>query len=98
MVGGAARDEDNAAPTPMSDMTVTEAPQVPQSGESVVDIDLLRRQLARQETVLEITRSFAAAPTLDQLLLAVAEQTCAAINADRTTFFLVDEKTDQLWS
>jgi putative nucleotidyltransferase with HDIG domain len=62
------------------------------------DVAQLRKQLAQQETVLEITRSFASAPTLDQLLLTVGEQTCAAISADRTTFFLVDEKHDQLWS
>jgi putative nucleotidyltransferase with HDIG domain len=58
----------------------------------------LQRQLARQETVLEITRSFASAPTLDQLLLTVGEQTSRAINADRTTFFLVDERTHTVWS
>ncbi len=58
----------------------------------------LERQLVRHETVLEITRSFASAPTLDQLLLTVAEQTCAAINADRTTFFLVDERKQELWT
>jgi putative nucleotidyltransferase with HDIG domain len=58
----------------------------------------LERQLARQETVLEITRSFASAPTLEQLLLRVAEQTCAAIQADRTTMFLVDERAQQLWT
>ncbi|HEU5318007.1 MAG TPA: HD domain-containing phosphohydrolase [Chloroflexota bacterium] len=58
----------------------------------------LERQLAKQETVLEITRSFASAPTLDQLLLTVADQTCAAVQADRTTFFLVDERAHQLWT
>jgi putative nucleotidyltransferase with HDIG domain len=58
----------------------------------------LERQLARQETVLEITRSFASAPTLEQLLLRVAEQTCAAIGADRTTMFLVDDRAQQLWT
>jgi putative nucleotidyltransferase with HDIG domain len=79
-------------------MTATQAPQVPEVRESAADIARLRRQLARQETVLEITRSFAAAPTLDELLLKVAEQTCAAVHADRTTFFLVDEKNNQLWS
>jgi putative nucleotidyltransferase with HDIG domain len=62
------------------------------------ELDRLRRQLARQETVLDITRSFASAPTLDQLLLTVGEQTCTAIHADRTTFFLVDERTDELFS
>ena len=62
------------------------------------ELGSLRRQLARQETVLEITRSFASAPTLEQLLLRVAEQTCAAINADRTTMFLVDERAQQLWT
>ncbi|HEU5315388.1 MAG TPA: HD domain-containing phosphohydrolase [Chloroflexota bacterium] len=62
------------------------------------ELGRLRRQLARQEIVLEITRSFASAPTLDQLLLTVGEQTCTAINADRTTFFLVDERTDTLFS
>ena len=72
--------------------------QIPETRESAADIARLRLQLARQETVLEITRSFAAAPTLEQLLLAVAEQTCAAVNADRTTFFLVDEKSNELWS
>jgi putative nucleotidyltransferase with HDIG domain len=58
----------------------------------------VERQLARQETVLEITRSFASAPTLEQLLLRVAEQTCNAIGADRTTMFLVDERAKQLWT
>jgi putative nucleotidyltransferase with HDIG domain len=66
--------------------------------EQVSELQRLRRQLARQETVLEITRSFASAPTLDQLLLTIGEQTSTAINADRTTFFLVDEKTDELFS
>jgi putative nucleotidyltransferase with HDIG domain len=62
------------------------------------NFDRLQRQLARQETVLEITRSFASAPTLDQLLLTVGEQTSRAISADRTTFFLVDERTHTVWS
>jgi putative nucleotidyltransferase with HDIG domain len=62
------------------------------------ELGRLRRQLARQEIVLDITRSFASAPTLDQLLLTVGEQTCTAIHADRTTFFLVDERTETLFS
>ncbi|MGI8422631.1 MAG: HD domain-containing phosphohydrolase [Chloroflexota bacterium] len=73
-------------------MTLTE----PRS--SLEELTSLRRQLARQETVLEITRSFASAPTLDDLLLTVGEQTCTAIRADRTTFFLVDERSDTLFS
>jgi putative nucleotidyltransferase with HDIG domain len=58
----------------------------------------VERQLARQETVLQITRSFASAPTLDDLLLTVGEQTSGAIGADRTTFFLVDERAGTLFS
>ncbi len=74
-------------------MTLTEVRPPTQN-----ELDRLRRQLARQETVLEITRSFAGAPTLDQLLLTVGEQTSTAIRADRTTFFLVDDRTDTVWS
>ena len=74
-------------------MTLTEVRPAAQN-----ELDRLRRQLARQETVLEITRSFASAPTLDQLLLTVGEQTSTAIRADRTTFFLVDDRTDTVWS
>ncbi|HET7770527.1 MAG TPA: HD domain-containing phosphohydrolase, partial [Chloroflexota bacterium] len=73
-------------------MTVTEL--APPSDE----LAALKRQLARQETVLEITRSFASAPTLDDLLLTVGEQTSGAIHADRTTFFLVDERSSTLFS
>ena len=62
------------------------------------ELAVLKRQLARQETVLEITRSFASAPTLDDLLLTVGEQTSGAIHADRTTFFLVDERSGTLFS
>src|SRR6266542_3612361 len=74
-------------------MTLTEVRPPTQN-----ELARLRRQLARQETVLEITRSFAGAPTLDQLLLTVGEQTSTAIRADRTTFFLVDDRTDTVWS
>ena len=62
------------------------------------ELEQLRKQLARQETVLAITRSFASAPTLDDLLLTVGEQTSRAINADRTTFFLVEERTNTIFS
>lgn len=62
------------------------------------ELSRLRRQLQRQETVLEITRSFASAPSLEELLLRVGQQTCVAINADRATMFLVDERTNTLWS
>src|SRR5687768_3161637 len=85
-------------------MPVAEAPARPSSAAAATPAAMERRlaqverQLARQETVLEITRSFASAPTLEQLLLRVAEQTCNAIGADRTTMFLVDERAQQLWS
>ena len=82
-------------------MTVAEAPARPAPATPAAVARRLaevERQLARQETVLEITRSFASAPTLEQLLLRVAEQTCAAIGADRTTMFLVDERAQQLWT
>jgi GAF domain-containing protein len=68
------------------------------SADPMTELAQLRRQLQRQETVLEITRSFASATTLDALLLRVGEQTCVAVNADRATMFLVDEKTQTLWS
>lgn len=79
-------------------MIVADAAARPSSTATERRLARLEQLLARQETVLEITRSFASAPTLEQLLLRVAEQTCAAIGADRTTMFLVDERAQQLWT
>ena len=73
-------------------MTIT------QVRDQTLELEQLRKQLARQETVLAITRSFASAPTLDDLLLTVGEQTSRAINADRTTFFLLEERTNTIFS
>ena len=58
----------SAGPPRAADPTA-DAMSVTQIALPADELAVLKRQLARQETVLEITRSFASAPTLDDLLL-----------------------------
>lgn len=48
--------------------------------------------------LLKIGQTVAAETDIDVLLKVIAEETKAAIQADRCTVFLYDKKTDELWS
>lgn len=62
----------------------------------IEELDRLRVQLQRQELVLEITRLLTGEIQLEHLLPLIADKTCLALNADRTTMYLVDQKAQQV--
>lgn len=67
---------------------------------AAAEVQFLRRQLERQDKVLDITRLLTSESGfgLDHLLLRIAERACVALHADRTTVFLLDKKKQQIWS
>ena len=71
---------------------------VPRSDAS--ELEAIRRQLARQDMVLEITRLLSSEihRGVDYLLPLVADKACFALNADRTTMYLVDWEKQQIWT
>ena len=79
-------------------MATLTAPMPPAASGPLTDLDLLRKQLGRQDMVLEITRLLSQEihRGVDYLLPLMADKTCVALNADRTTMYLVDPAAKQL--
>lgn len=48
--------------------------------------------------LLEITKALTAEKDLDSLLTLIIDKTTAVMNAERSSLFLVDYKTNELWS
>jgi len=65
------------------------------SGNTQSNESILRRHL---EVLLGIIRRLASEPRLDPLLGSIAEETCHLLDAERTTLFLYDAATDELFS
>jgi len=65
------------------------------SGNSQSDESILRRHL---DVLLGVMRRLASEPRLDPLLGSIAEETCELLDAERTTLFLYDAATDELFS
>src|SRR6266498_5721095 len=76
----------------------TTAPDVHADHQALGEVELLRKQLERQNMVLEITRLLSQEihRGVDYLLPLMADKTCVALNADRTTMYLVDQQAQQL--
>jgi phosphoserine phosphatase len=65
------------------------------SGDTQPDGSILRRHL---DVLLGVMRRLASEPRLDPLLGSIATQTCELLNAERTTVFVYDAATDELFS
>jgi len=52
----------------------------------------------RMSVLLDVTTSVAQTLDLDALIFKIVEKISQALNAERSTLFLVDPKTDELWS
>ena len=59
------------------------------------DAAILRRHL---DALLGVTRRLASEPRLDPLLESIAEETCNLLDAERSTLFLYDASTNELYS
>jgi adenylate cyclase len=58
----------------------------------------LHRRIERSEYLLDIMRSFSSQLERDRLLPVIMEKITVSMQADRSTLFLVDKKTDELFS
>jgi adenylate cyclase len=58
----------------------------------------LHRRMERSEYLLDIMRSFSSQLERDRLLPVIMEKITVSMQADRSTLFLVDKKTDELFS
>ncbi|HSE96939.1 MAG TPA: adenylate/guanylate cyclase domain-containing protein, partial [Blastocatellia bacterium] len=58
----------------------------------------LRKRIDRSEYLLDIMRSFSSQLERDRLLPVIMEKITVAMQADRSTLFLVDKKTGELFS
>lgn len=56
------------------------------------------RQLRDLETILEVSRALTAEKDLDRLLALILRETTRVMDADRSSLFLVDEHTNELYS
>jgi adenylate cyclase len=58
----------------------------------------LRKRMERSELMLDMMRSFTAQLERDRLLPVIMQKITTAMNADRSSLFLVDKKTNELFS
>ncbi|MBI4860022.1 MAG: GAF domain-containing sensor histidine kinase [Candidatus Riflebacteria bacterium] len=58
----------------------------------------LRGRIEQLSKLLDVAKRMSHERDLDKLLTFIAEQVTAGLNADRCAIFLVDEKTDEIWS
>src|SRR5262249_22801398 len=60
--------------------------------------DQLRKRMERSELLLDMMRSFSSQLERDRLLPVIMQKITTAMNADRSSLFLLDKKTDELFS
>ncbi len=60
--------------------------------------ETLSRAEGRVAAMMQVGRSLTAVHDLDELLGLVVDQVTLAMDSDRSTIFLVDEETDEIWS
>jgi adenylate cyclase len=58
----------------------------------------LHKRIETSEILLSVMHEVASELEIDRLLAAIVEQTSSAMNAERCTLFLIDNKTGELWS
>ena len=56
------------------------------------------RQLRNLHTLLEVSKAMAREVRLDNLLQVIMEKTTEIMEADRSSLFLYDESSNELWS
>ncbi|MBI3979871.1 MAG: GAF domain-containing protein [Chloroflexi bacterium] len=61
-------------------------------------LDELRRRMKRTEILLDVMRTLSGNLDLEPLLATIMAKTTQAMDADRSTLFLVDYRTRELWS
>ncbi|MBI4499089.1 MAG: GAF domain-containing protein [Chloroflexi bacterium] len=61
-------------------------------------LEELRTRMERTEILLNVMRTLSSNLELDDLLSAIMAKTTQVMDADRSTLFLVDERTRELWS
>lgn len=61
-------------------------------------IDKLTREVARYKAVYEVTRALGGTLDLDHLLDLIIRKTTKVMEADRSSLFLIDWETEELWS
>jgi len=72
-----------------------------QTGIAVENFQLYKRVMSNHEKMsilLDITTSIAQTLDLDSLIFTVVEKISKILNADRTSLFMVDKETGELWS
>ncbi len=62
------------------------------------DFDSLAREVERYRAVFDVTRALGGTLDLDQLLTLTIEKITAVMDADRSSLFLIDWETEELWS
>jgi HD-GYP domain-containing protein (c-di-GMP phosphodiesterase class II) len=62
------------------------------------DRDILQQEIARYRAVYEVTRALGGTLDLDRLLSLIMDRTTEVMNADRSSLFLIDWDTSELWS
>jgi len=61
-------------------------------------MEQIERRRVVSDVLLEVMKSFASELDVDALLTKIMARTAQAMNADRSTLFLVDHKRQQIWS
>src|SRR5687768_17069797 len=68
-------------------------------GDKLRDLEsAVGRQEERFHAIMEIGRALGSTLDLDELLALVMEKVTALMEADRSTLFLIDEDTGEIWS
>ena len=62
------------------------------------DLEILKRKSDRLSTLLSVMKAFSQQLNRDALLPVIMSEITKAMEADRSTLFLLDEKTGELWS
>ncbi len=61
-------------------------------------MELIEERRRTSELLLDVMKSFSSELEIDALLRKIMERTSAVLQADRSTLFLVDRKTREIWS
>ena len=61
-------------------------------------MELIEQRRRQSEMLLDVMKSFSSELEVDQLLRRIMDTTSAVLQADRSTLFLVDTRTREIWS
>src|SRR5256885_4283920 len=61
-------------------------------------MEQIEQRRRTSELLLDVMKAFSSELSVDQLLRRIMERTSAVLQADRSTLFLVDRRTRQIWS